>query len=694
MKDFYQEIEASLKAHEDFFKTAKDAYELYALQGEHNKGTDYNLMRQMVNITLPHIFNQPPKIVTKKRSSTNNLVDNIAAQSIKKLLTYNNDCIPFYEVFVRILTDFLVTGRGVSWISYDFNVTEDDEVIDERVLIERVLPCDFIHGNAESWTSVPWVGRAIYLMRKDLKDKFGLSKEKIDALHFSDTFQDNDEIKIHHPSKQGLKEYERARIWEIYDREAQKVYYYSSDSTTERPIMFGSKDSPLKFKNFFPCPKPLLNVCGIDSIIPVSEYEYMLRDQARLDVVCNNIAFIEELIRPTSLHDKRFSLEVKQLYQSRNATKTHPVDNLSTMIADNQEIFYFLPLELFSSALEGQRMSRDDILKNAFEKSGISDIMRGISEPTDAAGTVQTKQRNSSSRVQQIRTLVDYFLRDTLELQAEAACQMFSDELISVICEYPPQAEMPVEIPVEVLQTNPELAQLYQQKVMAFQQYQPFAEALEVLRNVNIRDYRINVETQSTLAEDDAQEKQNAMEFSQALSTSLASLSDAKERTPEILPLVMSSLKIILNKFSPGQEFTEEIEGALNESLQKIQESAMQKQQQEMQMQQEQMQMQQQKQQADIEMQQAQLQLQQEAARQKALELEISRMALEHDKTRVQSTMQKVQIDAAKAEGDLAIRRGELKVKETQTAADIRDADADNKREDYKLTNNREFGGI
>lgn len=701
-KSFYDEITASLRAHEEFFKLGREAYQVFSHSDDTKLAADYNILWQMVRIARPHLFARAPKIKTRRRLPNPSQAQLLTAEHIKNCVEYNNDCIPFFQTIRDIITDLLVTGRGVPWVSYDYeegDVQVGDTfvkgIVSEKALVKRVKFDDFIHGNASTWIDMPWVGQAITKTKKELKDELNASDKDLDKLNFyydSHNRKGNTRSTSSILNESGHPDYATTRIWEIWNKITGKIMYYAADTTAGDELNFGNTEPPVNFRNFFPCPQPLAATCESDSLIPTADYAYIKKDQVRLDIVCRNISAIEDLIRPTSLHDKQYHREIKSLFKSANASQSLPVDNLGTQWDKVENILYFLPLDIFNAALQEQRANRDDILKNAFEKSGISDILRGISDPRDAQGTISLKQKNSTSRVGELRTDIEIMLRDVIEMQAEIICENFQERTIQSICGFPP---IPPEMPlysVETIQANPQIQQQLQQIQQLQQEYAPYAESLQIMRDEKMRNYAIDIETDSTLQVDEEEEKRLATEFSAVVQPMIASMLDLKERGPEVLPLMAELVRFTIRRFTQGREIETEIEKMLSSVIQAAQQAAEARQQQEQQMMQQQQQLAAEKQQADIQAQQANIALQQEAARQKALELETTRQALENDRARVQNDMrktelesQKVQISAAKTEGDLTIGRGQLRVDETKAAADIRDKQEDNRREDRKV---------
>jgi hypothetical protein len=178
-----------------------------------------------------------------------------------------------------------------------------------------------------------------------------------------------------------------------------------------------------------------------------------------------------------------------------------------------------------------------------------------------------------------------------LQIKAQIICQHFTDDTIVKIS--------------GAMQLSPQDQQLIPQ-------------ALALLKNEPAKNFRIEVTSDSMIYQDEQQEKQDRMEFLQAMGGFLQQAIPAAQTTPELTPMLIEMLKFGVTAFKAGKG----LEGLIDETADKFRQQAaqaegqpkppspeMQKMQMEMQMDQAKMQAQSQAKQAEM---QAQMQMEQQ----------------------------------------------------------------------------------
>jgi hypothetical protein len=174
------------------------------------------------------------------------------------------------------------------------------------------------------------------------------------------------------------------------------------------------------------------------------------------------------------------------------------------------------------------------------------------------------------------------FATALLQIKAQIICQHFTDDTIVKIS--------------GAMQLSPRDQALIPQ-------------ALQLLKDEPAKNFRIEVTTDSMIYQDEQQEKQDRMEFLQAVGGYLSQAVPAAQATPELTPLLVEMLKFGVTAFKTGKG----LEGLIDETADKFRQQAkaqegqpkppspeQQKMEMQMQMEQAKMQMQQQIEQAKI----------------------------------------------------------------------------------------------
>lgn len=92
---------------------------------------------------------------------------------------------------------------------------------------------------------------------------------------------------------------------------------------------------------------------------------------------------------------------------------------------------------------------------------------------------------------------------------------------------------------------------------------QTFTAAVELLRNDKLRGFRVDIETQSTIAADEAQERQDASQMLQAVGAMMQSSLPMLQAMPALTPLVGKMMLFLLRRFGVGVELEASFEDAI-----------------------------------------------------------------------------------------------------------------------------------
>jgi hypothetical protein len=109
-----------------------------------------------------------------------------------------------------------------------------------------------------------------------------------------------------------------------------------------------------------------------------------------------------------------------------------------------------------------------------------------------------------------------------------------------------------------------------QEQAPEFQQ--AFMPAVELLRQDAMRSFRIEIETDSTIAIDEQGDKQAATEFLTAMGNYMASSLPMAQQAPELLPVVGQGAVFLARRFRAGRQ----LEGAIEQAFQALEQRAQQ----------------------------------------------------------------------------------------------------------------------
>jgi len=215
-----------------------------------------------------------------------------------------------------------------------------------------------------------------------------------------------------------------------------------------------------------------------------------------------------------------------------------PVENWAMLTEKGglDGVISWLPIEQLAKVLLSLYDARDRTKQDLYEISGMSDIMRGQVDPREKAAQSRIKAQFGSLRFQEKQTRFAEFLRDLLRLQCEVIAEQFSAETLT-------------------LMTGMQVTEQH----------------MELMRNDAVRSFRIDIETDSTVAVDEQAEKESRVEFLNAMSSFFEKSVPLSQAVPQLAPLLGQMLLFGVRGFKAGRELESAIEQALDQMEQAAQ---------------------------------------------------------------------------------------------------------------------------
>ena len=196
----------------------------------------------------------------------------------------------------------------------------------------------------------------------------------------------------------------------------------------------------------------------------------------------------------------------------------------------------WMPIERIVEVITSLVNARGVLQNDVNTLSGVVDFNADMTATAQKLGAQQGQLRLKEKQKEMAR-----FLRDNIRILAEIICEQFSEETIYQMSGYyllPPQ-DQPI-----------------------------FAQAVQLLKSEKLRNFRIDIETDSTLAIDDENDKAQAMEFIASVTSFLEKALPAAQQFPQIAPMLKEMLMFGARQFKSGRPLEGVIEQALIEGEQ------------------------------------------------------------------------------------------------------------------------------
>lgn len=518
-----------------------------------NTGHRYNILWSNIRTLFPAIYGKKPKAQCERRHKDNDPVGRAAAEILERALQYEIDQYNDYDSAIKnTILDRLLPGRGVTWVRYENEqvsgqISDDTENDSEPAMDgpddvnaesdnsqygKECSPCDYVfwkdfrHSPARTWEEVTWVARRVYLSKEEGLERFGDDFNSVSLSH--------EPIGLDDLKDADIESMKKAIVWEIWDKPSKTAIWVAEGYQ----FILDEKPDTLGLDEFFPCPKPLYATLTSDSLIPIADY-LLYQDQAKeLDILTERISSLASACKVVGVYDSS-QTALERMFDEGTENVMIPV---STWAAFGEKgglkgAMDFMPLDMVITTLTQLYAAREQCKQVIYEVTGLSDIIRGASNAAETATAQQIKSQYGSLRLKDMQNDVARFASDLLRIKAQIMTKFYSDETL-----------------IEMSGISSTLDGQNQQIVM---------QALQLLKNDSMRNFRIEVASDSLVEIDEKGEQQSRMEF---LTAASSFIEKAIQAPPELAPLLGEMLMFGVRGFKGART----IETAFDEAMQKL----------------------------------------------------------------------------------------------------------------------------
>ena len=534
-----------LKFHEDANTTTQRFLDKRDVYGK--DASKVNLFWSTTQVLLSMLYARPPKAdVSRSFQDYDDDVARVAGTMLERLLNRAfNDSTSHWDSAVRQgIEDWLVVGFGQIWLRYEVQTEqyevpavmdefdqelspaeEAERIIDEDAPADYIYWEDFFYSPCRRWEEARWVARRVYMTKDAMVERFGEAiANQVPLGNSSKTSSANEQSPKNDP-------WSKAEVFEIWCKEKRKVYWYAKSCD----VILDVKDDPLQLDAFFPCPKPLAANVTSSNFMPRADYIFCQDQYEELNEINTRITWLTRACKVVGVYDK--SAEgIQNVFNQGSENQMIPVDNWA-MFSERGGIkgqIDWIPIDQVVNAIEHLRQYRQDKVQQIYEVLGISDIMRGSSKASETAAAQQIKASFGSTRIQLKQFYIADWITQALRIKAEIICKHFQPETI---------------IRKSNIERTPDAA-------IAM-------EGIQLLKDEEMTEYRINIEADSMAAMDWAAERDAAVQFMQGLGAFISQVAPMAQAVPGAAPVLMSLLQWSVSKFRVSTQ----IESVLDQAI-------------------------------------------------------------------------------------------------------------------------------
>ena len=586
-------LEESEKAFEDWNDHCDRIDKLYAslerLSGM-ARDKQFQMFWANAEVIKPSIYAKPPIPVVVPKFKDRRPVYQAASEVAERCAIVTFDLAHINDLMLLIRDDVALISRGVAWCRHETKSTGYGK---EKVCIDFKNRRDFLHSISRNWEEVTWVAAASYLTRSEARKRF--------YKHSKNAYQDA-EYRVDKDAKEvgGADNRERAKFWEVWDKKSERCVWVAKGCEK----ILDEDDPELDLQNFFPCPKPAYGTVQRGSLIPVPDV-MQYRDQLdELNLLTGRIHALSDALEVKGFYPAG-GAEIGDAVQTAIATKTPgrilvPISNWAAF-GGSKEIIIWMPIDMIAQTVTALVALRKEVIQDIYQIMGLSDIMRGATDPDETLGAQQLKTQYGSTRIRDKQQELVRLARDLVAICLEIVTEKFDPVTIIEMS----QTQLPTRQMIEqqakqltqqfqqqqqqamqVLQ-NPQAQQMAQQNpdqaqqlMQQFQQQQQqlqeqltalyekptIEQVLKFLKNNRAKSFVLDIETDSTILQDENAEKQRRTEFIQVLSNILPQVAQLIAAEPSTAEFCGELLKFATAPFRAGRS----LDGAIDELVEQM----------------------------------------------------------------------------------------------------------------------------
>ena len=514
-----ERIRLSEKREDRWMKDAERAESLYlAGQCEEEGGEEpeFNILHSNVETIVPSIYNSAGKPDIRPRHNNPDATAKAVSDILERAILAMVDDSRMDAEVEASAQDVFVAGRGIVRVKFDADVTEQPAmdpmtgavvmqpvVTNERVEFENVSWRDFRMGPAKRWKEVPWVAFRHCITQEAL--------EKI---------EDEALAGLQADPENAVKSEDDVTVWEIWCKDSARVYFI----VAENHKVLSIKDDPLGLPGFFPCASPVQPITPTGKLTPVCPYRIYDTLAQELETITQRIRGLTEVLKAKgAMAGSTEALDDLANADDGDIVGLADMENIMSQGGLEKAIMWW-PIDRIIQVIRELNVQREQTKQAIYEITGISDIIRGQGAASETATAQQIKTQWGSLRIKKMQRLIERQVRELFIITAELISQHFSILTLQKL---------------SGLQITPEAQQMLKRP---------------------LDHYRIDVESNSTVAADLQQGRQEMAEFLNGTGQYFAAMAPLVQSAPALAEPVAEIYGSFARQFNLGKQAEDALE--------------------------------------------------------------------------------------------------------------------------------------
>ena len=538
-KDWLDKVTKSKKAHKHFRAIAKDTEKQWLDPAQRDGKRQFNVLWANVSILHGALYSSTPKAEVRRRFVDSRPAENdpnkSAALCIERAIDYMVDTQDFDTQMDMCVDDYLVAGMGVPRVMYEPSFAEQP-VIDEatgqpaigedgkpmtmRVIASQKVtiaahPWAKFHwepGNRR-WEDVNWVCFEHDLHEDEVKEQFPKAKVEANSEH-----ADPDQPQM-------------VKVYELWDKRKREIVVFSEGVETG---LLERRDDKLKVEGFYPIPRPMMANVRSKRLEPCADFHFYKGLAKEIELIEQRRKVLLNALRAKGFYDASMAAPMQDL-EGAGDTQLVPVDKLlerlsDSSIADMSKVIAWWPTDMIAKVL-AELTNQMQVLKDQmYEITGMSDIVRGASQASETATAQQIKGQWASVRLADKQGSVNECVRGVFRMAGEIISEHFEPDILAQMTG--------VEVTDEIMQ---------------------------IIRDDARRSFAVDVETDSTIARDQIEEKNQRLEMLTTVTEFINTALPAAQQGMITNQLASDLLLTTVRSYPHGRQLEESIQASVSQ---------------------------------------------------------------------------------------------------------------------------------
>lgn len=584
VKKWLDEIADARKREKDFRKEGTRIAEIY--EGEKVADNPFNILYSNTETLQPALYNNIPRPLVQRRFKDADpqaaLVAKVLQRTLEFLIDPNDPTKQSFDSVMGDATlDALLPGRGVTRFRYEAEFSEvegadeagealkgteeveesaeheaAEQVTSETVTMETVPWDRFYCGYGRKWSDVPWIAFEHFMTREELLENFPEQGAAVKLTVSGDDKNGDDDQEGYISRPDDAEGVKFGHVYEIWDKLTKKVCFISPGF--DRGYL-KEVDDPLNVSGFYPMPEPLTFLRKITSMLPTPLYLMYEAQAKELNIVTKRITKIINALRVRGFYDS--TLEGLDELMKQEDNSLMPAKNVAAMLQGQtlEKAIWLFPLEKLVAVLQQLYLQRGQIKEVIYEITGISDILRGASVASETATAQNIKNQWGTLRLKKMQKIVMNYVRECLRIMAEIAANKLAPETLSAMTGVIlPTAQQKAQLQM-AQQSAQASGQALPPQMLSMLALPTWEDLSDMLQNDLHRNYRIDIETNSTVDAEATEDKQNIGEFLNAVAQFMNGIAPMIEQGVMPFEAAKAILLAVTRRYRFGTEVEDQI---------------------------------------------------------------------------------------------------------------------------------------